>query len=224
MSVKKLFADKPQVVYSTSSAHSGLIRVWKHHDGLVLEVGGYPQSVSLGTSDLAERYWSKAVAEVGERLSGPRRALIIGVGGATILHLLTQRFSDLEIVGVELDPEIIDIARRFFSLDDINNLSVVEGDGAKYVLSCEGDRFDLTFVDAYLGGNFPLHFEEERFLRRLREITDPAGLVAINRASGFDRPSFEKLLGGVFAKVEVVKIPLPGFLGGWAGNLLYFCQ
>jgi len=214
----------PEVVYRTESPWSGKISVWKHDRGLVLEVGGYPQSVSLDTPTLKDRYWSKAAAAVAERLSGPRKALIVGVGGATILHLLSERFPDLEITGVEIDSEIVKVAREFFGLDEIRNLELVVGDGSAYVFEYGGEPFDLTFIDAYLGGNFPLHFEEIDFIKRLKKITAPGGLVVINRASGFDRSAFEKLLGRVFANVEVVKIPLPGFLGGLGGNYLFICR
>lgn len=226
MSARKLFADKdkPRIVYSTVSVHSGKINVWKHHQGLILEVGGYSQSVSLDTPSLPERYWFKAADEITRRLGNPKRALIVGVGGATITHLLGRKFPELKFVGVELDPEIVKVARKFFGLDEIKNLSLVVGEGKEYVLEYEGDKFDLTFIDAYLGGNFPLQFEEKQFLRRLRKITDPKGLIAVNRASGFDRPPFETLLNEVFDKVEMIKIPLPGFLGGLGGNLLYLCK
>ncbi len=215
---------KPRIIYTTESPYSGKINVWDHQGSLSLEVGGYPQSVSLNTPDLKKCYWFRAVEEVSLRLKNPRRALVIGVGGATILHLLKQTFPDLEMVGVELDEEILKVARRCFGLDEIRDLSVVVKDGGEYVKNYQREPFDLVFVDAYLGGNFPLHFEEEDFLRHLRRITHPKGVVAINRAGGFDRRKLHELLERGFAKVEVVKIPLPGFLGGMGGNFLYFCS
>ena len=215
--------DKPHVIYTTSSSYSGKINVWDHGGSLVLEVGGYPQSVSINTPDLKERYWFRAVEEVSLRLKNPLRALLLGVGGATILHLLRQKFPDLELVGVELDGEIVRVAKRFFDLDRIGKLEVLIQDGGEYVQNYQGNPFDLIFVDTYLGGNFPLHFEERGFLLRLRDITSPNGVVVINCAGGFNLRSFEALLSEVFAQVEVVKVPIPGFLGG-LGNFLYFCS
>ena len=198
-----------------------------------MEVGGHPQSVSLGTSNLKERYWFKAAEEIGKRLNNPGRALIVGIGGATIFHLLSQKFSELELVGVELDPEIIKVSRKFFGLDEIKNLKVIIGDGENHIttelarrqgsrakrgvlitpLAGEGSRakrgvltndrgskFDLTFIDAYLGGNFPSHFQEESFLRQLREITNLGGLIVINRVRGFDRDSFRERLASVLLR------------------------
>ncbi|MEX0888065.1 MAG: hypothetical protein WDZ67_01675 [Patescibacteria group bacterium] len=225
MSVKNLFgADSPQVIYTADSSFNGKINVWSHGPSSVLEVGGYPQSVSLNTPDLPQRYWFKATEEVASRLSNPRRALIIGVGGATILHLLSLKFPGIIIVGVEIDAEIIKIARQFFDLDRIPNLEVVTGDGGEYAASYQGEPFDLVFVDAYLGGNFPLHFEDSDFLRQLRQITNLSGLLAINRTGGFDRRKFQEMLAEKFGKVEMAKIPLPGFLGGMGGNYLYLCR
>lgn len=228
MSGSKLFsADSPQIVYTADSPLNGKINVWRHGSSLVLEVGGYPQSVSLNTPDLPERYWFKATEEVAARLDAlknPLRALIIGVGGGTILHLLSLKFPGIKIVGVEIDAEIVKIARQFFDLDKIPNLEVVTGDGGEYAASYQGEPFDLVFVDAYLGGNFPLHFEEEQFLRRLRQISHPKGVIVINRTGGFSRAQFGALLERIFDKVEMVKIPLPGFLGGMGGNFLFICR
>ena len=214
----------PKVIYSTESSHSGKINVWQQDGSLILEVGGYPQSVSLDTPDLPKRFWSRATEEVSQRLSNPKTALIVGVGGATIPHLLSRRFPEMLLVGVELDPEILKIARQYFDLERIARLAVVEGDGHRVVFSHQGPAFDLTFIDAYLGGNFPLHFAEKDFLRRLREITSPEGVIAINRASGFLKKEFDQLLGEVFDSVEVVRISLPGFLGSMGGNFLYLCR
>ena len=224
MSVRNLFGASPKVLYTASSRYSGKINVWEKEGSLVLEVGGYPQSVSLNTPDLPQRYWYKAVEEVSSRLNEPARALLVGVGGGTILHLLSRKFPRLQMVGVEIDEEILKIARQFFELDQIPNLEIVVGEGGEYISSYQGESFDLVFVDAYLGGNFPLHFEEEQFLAHLRHKTNLKGLVVINRTGGFDRSAFEKLLFRVFAKVEVVKIPLPGFLGGMGGNFLFICS
>jgi spermidine synthase len=225
MSGNGLFGANPKVVHSVSSPLSGKINVWEKDGGLVLEVGGYPQSVSVNTPDLPQRYWYKAVEEVSSRLTVHLdRVLVIGVGGGTILHLLSRKFPETKIVGVEIDEAIIKIARQFFDLDKIPNLEIITGDGGEYVASYQGEPFDLVFVDAYLGGNFPLHFEEEQFLLHLRRIANPNGLLVINRAGGFSHSQFKAILGQVFAKVEVVKIPLPGFLGGMGGNFLFICS
>ena len=224
MSVRTLFGANPKIVHSISSPLSGKINVWEKDGGLVLEVGGYPQSVSVNTPDLPRRYWYKAVEEVSSRLANPGRVLVIGVGGGTILHLLSRKFPGLKMVGVGIDEEILRIARQFFELEKIPNLEIVTGDGGEYVASYQGDPLDLVFVDAYLGGNFPLHFNEEQFLSELKRIVAPGGLVVVNRAGGFSHSQFGAVLGRVFAKVEVVKIPLPGFLGGMGGNYLYLCR
>src|SRR3989344_4506560 len=103
MSVRTLFGANPKIVHSISSPLSGKINVWEKDGGLVLEVGGYPQSVSVNSPDLPRRYWYKAVEEVSSRLANPGRVLVIGVGGGTILHLLSRKFPGLKMAGVEVD-------------------------------------------------------------------------------------------------------------------------
>ena len=210
-----------RIIYSVVSPISGEIKVWEYQNSRALDVGGYLQSATSGAPEFEKRYWAKAAQEIGSRAKRPKRALVIGVGGGTVLHLLSQKFPDLKIVGVELDPEIINVARKFFGLDEIANLTVVVEDGAKYVGGYQKDKFDLVFIDAYLGGDYPSYFEEEKFVQKIKAMLNPGGLAVFNRTSGSNLDNFRKMLERNFARIEKVKIPLPGFLGGLAGNFLY---
>lgn len=77
-----------------------------------------------------------ALREVSGR--GVRRVLALGGGGfAWPKHALTAR-PDLEMVVVELDPAIVEAARRWFYVDRLEKvagarLRIVEGDGRRYL-------------------------------------------------------------------------------------------
>lgn len=222
MWAKNLLVDRPQVIFKTASPISGEIKVFEYQGSRALDVGGYLQSATPGAPEFERRYWARAAEEISKRLAQPKSALVIGVGGGTILRLLAQKFPDLAIIGVELDPEIVAVAKKFFDLDQISNLTIIVGDGATYVRDYRGDKFDLVLIDAYLGGNYPSHFEEARFFQEVKAILSPVGIAAFNRTSGSTLGKFRKMLEENFATIEEIKIPLPGFLGGLGGNFLFF--
>jgi spermidine synthase len=47
-----------------------------------------------------------------------------------------------EITGVEIDPEIIKLANRYFKLDEIQQLEIVIDDAFEFVLKPREIRFD----------------------------------------------------------------------------------
>ena len=46
----------------------------------------------------------------------PLRALLLGLGGGTVAHLLARRCTDVVMVGVERNPQVIAIAMAQFGL------------------------------------------------------------------------------------------------------------
>eukprot|EP00439_Symbiodinium_sp_Y106_P011941 s5354_g1.t2 len=49
----------------------------------------------------------------------PRSILILGLGGGTVARALRALCPEASIVGVEMDDEVLDAARRHFGLDDL---------------------------------------------------------------------------------------------------------
>lgn len=139
----------------------------------VLRVGGVIQSVAVD-----ERY----TADVWDAML-PRRqpasALILGLGGGAIAQLITRRWGPLPIVGVELDPAVVWLARREFGLDALPHLHIVTADAFAWVADCE-QRFDAICVDLYTAGKLAHGALGGAFLRDLARLLTPRGEVAFN--------------------------------------------
>lgn len=139
----------------------------------VLRVGGVIQSVAVD-----ERY----IPDVWDAML-PRRqpasALILGLGGGAIAQLMTRRWGPLPMVGVELDPAVVWLARREFGLDALAHLSIVTADAFAWVAACD-QRFDAICVDLYTAGKMAHGVLGASFLRDLRRLLTPRGEVAFN--------------------------------------------
>jgi len=191
-------------------------------------VGNYPQSVGLGAYNLKKRVWGRVVAEAAERLSKrPEAILILGLGGGTEAHLFAERFPGVVIDGVEIDPAIIEVGRRFFELSKIPNLRVITADAAD--VCCHPERFNLSaqryplvVFDAYIGDEVSQGVNDLVGLRGISKLLLPEGIAIFNWLSKRQPQKFREKLENVFDKVEEV-----GIVHGWGlppGNILFLCQ
>lgn len=77
-----------------------------------------------------------------------RRALVLGVGGGAVLRQLLHFVSPEALVGVELNPVHLHLARRYFGLCD-RRLELVAAEAEAWVGAYRGPRFDLIVDDAF---------------------------------------------------------------------------
>lgn len=156
-------------------------------------------------------------------------ALILGLGGGTVAHLLAKRFPGIAIDAVELDPVVREVGERYFGLNEISNLRVIIADAFDLVKKPENydlraSTYPLIIIDLFLGGIWSSELEDIKFHRALRNLLSEGGVVTFNRVSGFDRKHFRDTLSKVFVKIEEIEIGYKSFPFGNIGNTLYLCR
>jgi len=107
------------------------------------------------------------------------RILVIGLGGAAVQKRLWRNFRDVEVTTVELDPEVVTAARRWFAFPDDPRLPVEVGDGRRY-LDRNDALWDVIMVDAFYADGVPFQLTTLEFVERLRTRLRPGGVVATN--------------------------------------------
>lgn len=75
-----------------------------------------------------------------------QRVLVLGLGGGTALHLIKALYRPERIVGVDLDPIRIDLARRFFGINP-KDYEIHQGDAQRFVENYRGPPFQLIIED-----------------------------------------------------------------------------
>jgi spermidine synthase len=160
-------------VSSDESPPQPRLSVEEYEGHRALMADGVILSVAVGETDPPFGYWAAMLPE-----GSPKSALLLGLGAGTLAHLLTRRFPDIRIVGVDIDPEIVEFARRHFDLA-LPNLQVVVGDALAYAAHCT-DRFDYVAVDLFCGHAFQRGALSRPFLRHLKTIAGPMGEIAVN--------------------------------------------
>jgi hypothetical protein len=86
-----------------------------------------------------------------------QRILMVGLGAGSISTYLGRAMPDVQIDVVELDPGVIAAGRKYFGLQETDNVHFIESDGRIY-LNRNNDLYDLILLDAYreLGVPFPI--------------------------------------------------------------------
>ena len=138
----------------------------------------------------------------------PRLALI-GLAGGTVARQYTAVYGPVPIDGVEIDPAIVAVARRYFGLEQPNVHAIVE-DG-RYFLAHSGNRYDVVALDAYRPPYIPFHLTTREFFAQVRSHLADDGVLAMNIGhTGVDRSLVKDLADTVhtiFPSVYVIDAP-----------------
>ncbi len=109
----------------------------------------------------------------------PSSAAILGLAGGTAARQMRAVYGpSLDITGVEIDPAILDVAHRYFHVDDASAHLVVQD--ARYWLATEHGRYDLIALDAYQQPYIPFHLTTREFFQLARDRLQPGGAVVVN--------------------------------------------
>ena len=109
----------------------------------------------------------------------PTNVAILGLAGGTAARQYTAAFgSQVQITGVEIDPDILDVAHRYFHLDEPNVHPVVAD--ARYWLDTQAGHYDVMVLDAYRQPYIPFHLTTREFFTEVRGHLNPGGVAVVN--------------------------------------------
>ncbi|MEA2582238.1 MAG: hypothetical protein QOF33_323 [Thermomicrobiales bacterium] len=105
-------------------------------------------------------------------------ALFIGLAGGTAARQLAAAYDGVEIDGVEIDPEVARLGKKYFALDrpDVN---VVIDDG-RYFLRRTDAQYDLIGIDAYRQPYIPFQLTTKEFFQEVADRLRPGGVAVVN--------------------------------------------
>jgi spermidine synthase len=122
----------------------------------------------------------------------PKRALLIGLGGGTVGRYLQSRDPQIDVQYVDIDPAVPEIARRFFFFQPGPRMRVAIEDGRQYLHAAK-EKWDLIYVDAYIGQSVPFHLTTVEFLDEVKRHLNPGGAFGLNLAGGLNDPFSESM-------------------------------
>jgi spermidine synthase len=117
----------------------------------------------------------------------PQRVLVLGLGGGGLIRVLHARLPETKIDAVEIDPEVVRLAAKWFGVVPGPRLQVFTDDAAKFVARA-GEAYDIIWVDAYFDpaapgtddAGVPEEMRGKSFLEQLKARLKPGGVAAFN--------------------------------------------
>ena len=145
--------------------------------------------------------------------------LIIGLGAGTVSKQFTAVYGgDVLIDGVELDPKVVELGRRYFDMNE-PNLNAIAADGRTYLQHSE-NRYDVIAADAYRQPYIPFHLATREFFEDARDHLKPDGVFALNAGRTSDDfrlvEAIASTMRAVFPYVYVIDLP-----SSYANSLVY---
>ena len=124
----------------------------------------------------------------------PKSILIVGLGGGTLPRALFKALPDATIDTVEIDPAVVNVARRYFGYQTGPRQRVFVEDGRAFIERAhrEGRHYDLIMLDAFDVNYIPPHLLTREFLQHVKAVLTPNGVVVANtfsRSKVYDQES-----------------------------------
>lgn len=102
--------------------------------------------------------------------------LILGLGTGTFATMCTNYFPNAQIEGVEIDKDIVDLAREYFRLPDSVKVSVY--DGRAYLNTDK--KYDVIMVDAYQDITIPFQMSTVEMFTQVKDCLKEDGVMVVN--------------------------------------------
>lgn len=178
-------AVKPQagVIFEDESRYQFIQVV--ERDGarrLYLDEGLATHSVWRPDEVLTGGVWDTYLA-VPELLGRkPQKVAMLGNAAGTAARAYERYYPEADIDGVELDPAVSDVGRRYFGMAELGNLTVHDRDARPFLRETD-ERYDVIIVDAYRPPYVPFYLATKEFFALVRDRLRPGGVVALNVAT-----------------------------------------
>ena len=143
-----------------------------------------------------------------------KRALIVGLGGGSIPKKWQKEFPAMEMDVAEIDAEVIQVAKKYFSFSEGKGMNVHSQDGRLF-LTRTSHRYDVILLDAYFKDAIPFHLNTREFFTMANQKLTANGVLVINIIGAVTGPggkitrSVAKTLRGIFPQIYMFAVRRP---------------
>ena len=166
----------PITIFKQNSSVSNSIEITWSNGQLVLDSKN--TNYSYGS---LQRILRKGLQTIGfENIKTLDSILVLGVAGGSVIKTLVNEVEFKgEIIGVEIDEDIISLANKYFKLDEIPNLTILIEDANKFVQK-SNKTFDLIIIDIFQDNCMPGFLFETAFIENTISNLNPSGYLLFN--------------------------------------------
>ncbi|HEV2075035.1 MAG TPA: fused MFS/spermidine synthase [Thermoleophilaceae bacterium] len=204
-------AERGEVIHEANTEYQ-YARVIEYEDGsrvLELNEGQAVHSLYHPDTVLTGDVWDGHLVLPFTGLEEPpERMAILGNAAGTTSRAYERFFPETRIDGVEIDPELSEIGRRFFDMNN-PNLELQHADARPFLRRSDGG-YDVISVDAYRQPYIPFYLTTEEFFETVRERLAPGGVVIVNAGQPEGQFDLERVLAATMGEVfpNVLRDPI----------------
>jgi spermidine synthase len=196
-------AGDARVLYERESALQ-YIRVLEEPDGdrvLELNEGQARHSLYRPGSYLTGGYWDGMLVLPFTTLERPpQRVAILGNGAGTMARGYGRFFPRARVDGVEIDPKLEEVGRRYFDMGSNPNLTVYNEDARPW-LRRSASGYDVIVVDSYRQPYVPFYLATREFFDLVRDRLAPGGVALVNVGHPEGNDDLETVIGRTMSAV-----------------------
>jgi spermidine synthase len=153
--------------------------------------------------------------------------LFVGGGGFSGPKNFLSTYPDISVDVVEVDPDVIDVAQRYFSVHPGPRLAIINEDARIYLTRTE-KLYDLIVLDAYAKTYVPFHLMTTEFMQILHSRLTPRGVAVSNLIGSLSGDTSDL----VRAEYKTITLIIPniatfttsGFVGSVQNIMLVFAK
>jgi len=123
--------------------------------------------------------YTRAMADLVKQAPQKDSILILGGGAFTLPAYLADRYGSSAIDVVEIDPNLVDIAKQHFGYYDRPNITIHAQD-ARAFLNTNQKQYDLVLVDVYSDISIPFALTTHEYAAQLARSVRSGGVVIAN--------------------------------------------
>ncbi len=206
----------PTLVYSVKDSAGRTVRVLRR--GGVFQSATYLGDACLDPVFEYYRAFGRALAAHLADYPAEKNVLLIGGGGCSFPKLVARDFPGCAVDVCEIDPAVIDCARRWFFVDEAaarmadagGDLRLICADGLAYARQAvaAGRRYGFLALDAFAGASPVESLATPEAAALYARLLAPSGTLAANVVTPGGDASFlmrfQTALETVFAQVDLV--------------------
>ena len=175
-------------VYHTQTAYQEL-RVVDAGDTRTLYLDGQPHSAMDVDDPTRHVFDYTSYFHVPFLLSDDiDRVLFVGGGGFTGPRVFLEKYPDVTVDVVEIDPEVVSTAKQYFRVEESDRLNIYTMDGRQYLRETN-QTYDLIVLDAYRKDKVPFQLTTVEFMRLTSDRLDDDGILFANVISAPSGPA-----------------------------------
>lgn len=147
--------------------------------GLITGGSDFVQSyINTETTESVFPYVKK-LQSISRSLDDTSSSLLIGGGAYTIARDFNGDHPSSKLDVVELDPKLIEVAKKYFSLEQSSNLRNINEDGRTF-LNVNKQKYNFMMVDVFNAEVPPFQLCTVEAVTKMRNSLDPKGVLASN--------------------------------------------